>query len=297
MAAKRQWYNTRHPATMPGTLFLVATPIGNLEDITFRAIRVLQGAAVIAAEDTRRTATLLAHYGITTKTTSLHDHNERDRVPALVARLVRGEDVAVVTDAGMPSISDPGYLIVRSAVDAGVRVEVVPGASALTAAIAGAGLPCERVFFVGFAPPRTGERQRWFAEWRGMRGTVVFFEVPHRLKDSLQDLMTTLGNREVVVAHELTKIHESWHRGLVADLLSAGQLPEKGEFTIVVGERVQSPVDEERPTGESIAIEFGKLTNLSGLTRKDAISELAKKHGLPKRQVYSLIEQCKKSVE
>jgi 16S rRNA (cytidine1402-2'-O)-methyltransferase len=297
MAAKRQWYNTRQPATMPGTLFLVATPIGNLEDITFRAIRVLREVSVIAAEDTRRTATLLAHYGIATKTTSLHDHNERSRVPAIVERLRRGEHVAVVTDAGMPSIADPGYLVVRAAIEAGVRVDVIPGASALTSAIAGAGLPSERVSFVGFAPARTGERCRWFSGWKDLPGTVVFFEVPHRLSDSLRDLMATLGDREVVIAHELTKIHESWHRGFVSHLLSEQQLPAKGEFTVVVGERIQSAAEEPAAGMDLIVKEFGELTNSSGLSRRDAISELAKKHRLPKRQVYSLIELGKKSIE
>jgi len=282
---------------MSGTLFLVATPIGNLEDITFRAIRVLRDVSVIAAEDTRRTATLLAHYGIATKTTSLHDHNERSRVPALVERLRRGEDVAVVTDAGMPSISDPGYLMVRSAVEADVQVQVVPGASALTTAIAGAGLPSEQVSFVGFAPARSGERRRWFGRWKVLPGTVVFFEVPHRLNESLQDLMTILGDREVVIAHELTKIHESWHRGFVSHLLESQELPQKGEFTVIVSERVRRATEEKAANTDAIVEEFGELTNSSGLTRKDAISMLAEKHGVPKRQVYSLIEASKKSVE
>ena len=150
---------------MPGTLFLVATPIGNLEDMTFRALRVLREVALIAAEDTRRTATLLAHYRIDTPTTSLHDHNERTRVPALLKRLTSGEHVAVVTDAGMPSIADPGYHIVKAAIDAGIRIEVIPGASALTSAIAGSGLPADQVSFVGFAPARAGERSRFFADF------------------------------------------------------------------------------------------------------------------------------------
>ena len=282
---------------MPGTLFLVATPIGNLEDMTFRAVRVLKEVALIAAEDTRRTAILLAHYQIGTRTTSLHDHNERSRVPALVKRLESGESIALVTDAGMPSIADPGYLAVRAALDAGVRVEVIPGASALTSAIAGSGLPADVVSFVGFAPARAGERGRFFANFSNARGTLVFFEAPHRLRDSLAALREALGDRQIAVAHELTKLHESWHRGFVSEVLLSDALPERGEFTIVVGERVNGAADEvhESPTPEAIVAEFGELTKTTSGDRRSALLELARRHQLSRKAVYSLIERGKKS--
>jgi 16S rRNA (cytidine1402-2'-O)-methyltransferase len=298
MAAKPKWYNTLHPATMPGTLFLVATPIGNLEDMTFRAVRVLKEVALIAAEDTRRAAILLGHYQIGTPTTSLHDHNERSRVPALVKRLESGESIALVSDAGMPSIADPGYLAVRAALDAGLRVEVIPGASALTAAIAGSGLPADVVSFIGFAPAREGERGRFFGSFSNVRGTLVFFEAPHRLRDSLAALLKHLGDRQIAVAHELTKLHESWHRGFVSDVLSSEDLPDKGEFTIVVGGQVNPAAADgecESPSPEAIVAEFGELTKTNSVDRRGALLELARRHQLSRKAVYALIERGKKS--
>jgi 16S rRNA (cytidine1402-2'-O)-methyltransferase len=285
---------------MSGTLFLVATPIGNLEDMTFRAVRVLREVALIAAEDTRRTGTLLAHYQIATPTTSLHDHNERSRVPTLVKHLQAGENLAVVTDAGMPSISDPGYLMVTAALEVGAQVEVIPGASALTTAIAGSGLPADLVAFRGFAPARTGERDRFFSEFRQIPGTAVFFEAPHRLRESLKSLLENAGDRRVAVAHELTKLHESWHRGFVSQLIADKGLPEKGEFTVVVGEEVRKLDGHKQADSldpQAIALEFGELTKTSGLDRREALSELARRHQVPKRSVYALIERAKKLAE
>jgi 16S rRNA (cytidine1402-2'-O)-methyltransferase len=284
---------------MPGTLWLVATPIGNLEDMTFRAVRVLREASVIAAEDTRRTANLLSHYDIGTPTLSLHEHNERARIPQLLARLQAGQHVAVVTDAGMPGLADPGYRIVRAALDEGIRVEVIPGASALTTALAGSGLPVDRVAFVGFAPPRDAERRRWFEQFRDWDGTLVFFETPHRLRQSLASLADVLGNRPAVVAHELTKLHESWHRGHVTEIVAMETLPTKGEFTVVIGPSDGPPqaAAEGRPTLERISAEFGQLTDSDGLSRRDAISKLAVRYGLPKRSVYGMVEDAKRSGE
>ena len=285
---------------MPGTLFLVATPIGNLEDMTFRAVRVLREVSVIAAEDTRRTGTLLAHYQIDTPTTSLHDHNEKSRVPMLVKRLQAGENLAVVTDAGMPSISDPGYLMVTAALEAGALVEVVPGASALTTAIAGSGLPADLVAFRGFAPARAGERERFFKEFRLTPGTSVFFEAPHRLRESLKSLLENAGDRRVAVAHELTKLHESWHRGFVSQVLADEGLPDKGEFTVVVGEEERKL--DGQPLADSldpkdVASQFGELTKIVGLDRREALAELARRHQVSKRSVYALIERAKKLAE
>jgi 16S rRNA (cytidine1402-2'-O)-methyltransferase len=285
---------------MPGTLFLVATPIGNLEDITFRAIRILREASVVAAEDTRRTATLLAHYGIRTPLTSLHEHNERVRVPALINRVRAGETVAVVTDAGMPGISDPGYRVVQAAREAGdIRIEIVPGASALTAAVSGAGLPTDRLTFLGFPPARQGQRTRWFEALEKVGGTLVFFEAPHRLLDCLVDLRKALGDREVVIAHELTKLHESWHRGFVSDLLTTQSLPQKGEFTVVVApsRNADGPAYPITESLSRIASEFGELTKNGELTRREAIAQLAQRHQLSKRTVYALVEKAKQSVK
>jgi 16S rRNA (cytidine1402-2'-O)-methyltransferase len=279
---------------MPGTLVLVATPIGNLEDITLRALRVLREASVIAAEDTRHTAKLLTHFGIATPTVSLHDHNERRRIPGLVARLQAGDTVAVVTDAGTPGISDPGFRIVRAALEADIRVEVVPGASALITAVVGAGLPVDTVSFVGFAPARSGERRRWLAGLATFPGSVVLFEAPHRLRPMLEAVREVLGNRQVALAHELTKLHESWHRGTISQVLSSETLPEKGEFTIVIGPADKGRPGHKAPTADHMGSEFGQLTGHGSLSRRDAIAELARRHALPKRTVYALVEEAKK---
>jgi len=193
---------------MPGTLFVVATPIGNLEDITVRALRVLRSVAVIAAEDTRRTAQLLARHAIATPTTSLHEHNESRKASGIVERLARGEDVALVSDAGTPTVSDPGGRLIRAAIDAGIRVEPLPGASAVLAALAVAGFDTEAFAFFGFPPIRSADRKRWFERVAAVRGTVVFFEAPHRILPTMDELRRTIGDCEVLVARELTKVHE-----------------------------------------------------------------------------------------
>src|SRR5262245_55520445 len=182
----------RSRPTMPGALVLVATPIGNLEDMTLRGLRTLREANLIAAEDTRHTGKLLTHFGITTPTVSLHEHNERSRIPELLERVQRGERVAVVTDAGMPAISDPGFAAVAGALAAGLKVEIVPGVSALTTAVAGAGLPTETLTFVGFPPSRAGERARWLTGWRDIPGVLILFEAPHRLKATLNAMLRAL---------------------------------------------------------------------------------------------------------
>src|SRR5437773_8319750 len=190
---------------MPGTLFVVATPIGNLEDITVRALRVLREVAIIAAEDTRRTAHLLARHAITTPTTSLHEHNESKRAPTLIARLKKGDDIALVSDAGTPTISDPGGYLIRMAIDAGLRVEPIPGASAAMAALAVSGLPTESFSFLGFPPTRSKARTEWFERLRTVAGTVIFFEAPHRIRETLRELQETIGDCPDVVGRELTK--------------------------------------------------------------------------------------------
>ena len=286
---------------MPGSLFVVATPIGNLEDITLRALRVLRQVDLIAAEDTRRTGHLLTHFGITTRTTSLHEHNEKNRVPALIQQVVGGLQLAVVTDAGMPSVSDPGFLVVRSAIDAGVKVEVVPGASALTTALTGSGLPADEVLFLGFAPSRSAERKRWLAEKLGMAaGTSVIFEAPGRLTALLADMRATLGDRYVVVAHELTKVHESWHRGWLSDLTndegSAG-LPRRGEFVVLVSDQKRDSQEAEKapPSDGEVAAMFELVRSAPDVSRRDAINQVATTFALSNKAVYAIVERTKVS--
>jgi 16S rRNA (cytidine1402-2'-O)-methyltransferase len=221
-----------------GTLQVVATPIGNLADLSSRARAVLAAAAVIAAEDTRHTRVLLQSLGLTTPLLSLHAHNEAQRVPELLARLARGEDVALVSDAGTPLLSDPGFELVRSAATAGFEVRTVPGPSAITAALAVAGLPTRRFCFEGFLPARAGERRAALAQLAREPRTLVFFEAPHRIVATLEDLAAQLGAaRQAVVARELTKAHETLYRGTLAELVTVAQADQnfaRGEITLVV---------------------------------------------------------------
>ena len=218
---------------MPGTLFVVATPIGNLEDVSARALRVLREVTVIAAEDTRRTAQLLARFAIPTPTTSLHEHNEKKKMAALVERLQRGEAIALVSDAGTPTISDPGLQLIRAAIEAGVRVEPIPGPSAAMAALAVSGLPTDTFTFLGFPPVKGSERSRWFDEVRAAGRTVVFFEAPHRIRQTLQQLLDALGDAEIAVGRELTKAHEELVRGPISVVIGSLGEP-RGEYTVVV---------------------------------------------------------------
>jgi len=278
---------------MPGTLFVVATPIGNLEDITVRALRVLREVAVIAAEDTRRTAHLLARHGISTPTTSLHEHNESKKAPTLIARLQKGDDVALVSDAGTPTISDPGADLIRLAHEAGVRVEPIPGPSAAMAALAVSGLPTDTVTFLGFPPARAKPRIEWFERLRTLGGTVVFFEAPHRIRETLRALQQVVGDCEVAVGRELTKIHEELVRGPISSVqkrLSS----ELGEFTIVA--RIQIAADESRaaPSNSELAHEFGELTAEEASSRRRAVKTLARRYKLAPNEVYAAIEAAKK---
>lgn len=222
-----------------GLLYVVATPIGNLEDLSMRARRMLESVDLVAAEDTRHTRRLLTHFGIRTPLFALHEHNEREVAPELVARLLAGKSVALVSDAGTPLVSDPGYRLVRAAAEAGVVVSPVPGPCAAIAALAAAGLPTDTFVFLGFPPPKPEARRRLLAEVRGEVRTLVFYESVHRCGDLLADLASELGeNRPVVVARELTKQHESFHRGRAGDLASAwaeGAITPRGEFVLCVG--------------------------------------------------------------
>jgi 16S rRNA (cytidine1402-2'-O)-methyltransferase len=222
----------------PGTLFLVATPIGNLEDMTFRAVRVLKEASIVAAEDTRRTRRLLDHFGVGTSIVSLFEHNERARIPQLLGRLAAGQSVAVVTDAGSPAIADPGFPLVRAAVQAGVRVVPVPGPSAVIAALQVSGLPTDAFTFAGYLPPRTAARRRRLGELAERRETLVAFETPHRIDQTLDDLDAVWGDRTICLCRELTKRFEDVVRGTAAEV-RAQLSPERrrGEFVLVLSGR------------------------------------------------------------
>src|SRR5688572_6836744 len=233
---------------MPGKLYVISTPIGNLEDMTFRAVRHLREVQLVACEDTRQTRKLLTHYGIETATISYHEHNEAARARELVERMVSGQDVAIVSDAGTPLVSDPGYRLVRAAVDAGIVVIPVPGASAILAALASSGLPSDAFRFGGFLPAKSGQRRRLLEELADERATLIFYETPHRIVQALEDIHATLGNRLVAVARELTKVHEELLRGTALEL--AAILREratiKGEMTLLI-DRGQAPVNDDTP--------------------------------------------------
>lgn len=278
---------------MPGTLFVVATPIGNLEDITARALRVLREVSVIAAEDTRRTAGLLARYAIRTPTTSLHEHNETRKSSSLIARLDRGDDVALVSDAGTPTLSDPGQRLIRAAIDAGLRVETIPGPSAVIAALSVSGFPLSTFTFLGFPPTKSSDRKSWFDRLRTLSGTVVFFEAPHRVAQTLSDFQRVAGDCQVVVARELTKAHEELVRGPISDVIS-GLGEARGEFTIVafIGQsaNISTPC---LPTDAQVLRIFGDMTKLAKLSRKEVIKAIAKEYGIAPNEVYAAVERAK----
>jgi 16S rRNA (cytidine1402-2'-O)-methyltransferase len=279
------------------TLFLVSTPIGNLEDMTFRAIRVLREVALIAAEDTRRTAKLLSHFDIHTATTSFYEQVEHEKTPRLLARLAAGESIALVSDAGTPGISDPGYRLAKAAIAAGVRVEAVPGASSVLTALVSSGLPTDEFSFLGFPPPKAQARDRWLAELASRKETLVLFEAQHRLRETLTAVARIFGERPIALARELTKIHEELVRGTTISVLTA--LPEpRGEFTIVLagaGEATAPP--EPMPSGSDLLSVFCQLTEREGMSRRDAVNALSSRYGLASKVVYKAIEDAKSSVE
>ena len=267
---------------MPGTLFVVATPIGNLEDITLRALRVLREVAIIAAEDTRRTAHLLARHAIATPTTSLHEHNETQKSASIVARLLRGDHVALVSDAGSPTIADPGQRLIADAIAAGVRVEPIPGANAAIATLMVSGLPVESFSFFGFPPSRGKDRKEWFEEVRNRGGVVVFFEAPHRIVATLKQLSATAGDCQVILGRELTKAHEELVRGPISVVLTRLPKP-RGEFTVVAN-LVGRP---------DTVDELGETTENIPSSRRKAVASLARVLGLAPNDVYSALEQLR----
>jgi len=276
---------------MSGTLYVVATPIGNLEDVSMRALRILREVSLIAAEDTRRTGRLLQHYSISTRTTSLHAHNEREKTPRLVEQLMRGESIALVSDAGTPLVSDPGRALVNAARAAGVRVEPIPGPSAVLTLLSVAGFTDREFSFVGFPPHRAKDRKTWFATLAARADTVVFFEAPHRIEATIGEMTDIIGPQRVVaVGRELTKAHEQ----VVICPISAvlGQLTSlKGEFTIAVSPAAPvSEVPAAPPSGDELRREVGLMTQNGATSRRDAVKRVAERHGLAVNDVYRLIE-------
>ncbi len=280
---------------MPGTLFVVATPIGNLEDITVRALRILREVSLIAAEDTRRTAHLLARHATATPTTSLHEHNEAGKSASLIERLRGGDHVALVSDAGTPTVSDPGGQLIRAAIDAGIRVEPIPGPSAVLAALAASGLPTDSFSFLGFPPTRAKDRKLWFARVKSLAGTVVFFEAPHRIRETLLELQRTVGDCPVAIGRELTKVHEELVRGPISVALERLS-DDRGEFTVVamIGQSTDN-MAVTAPSQVELALEIGRMTASVGLTKRKAINIVARKHGLTPNRVYDAVEAAKKS--
>lgn len=272
---------------MAGTLYVVATPIGNLEDITFRAARTLAQVSVIACEDTRQTRKLLDHLGIRVPLISYHEHNERDRTPELIERLQNNESVALVTDAGTPLVSDPGYRVVEAAVAAGVAVTPIPGPSAMLAALSASGLPTDAVWFGGFLPPQSGKRKRVLETIRDLEATAVFYEAPHRVVEALADIEAVLGDRRVVCAREITKMHEEFLRGRAAECRKALEARDsvRGEFTILIAKSDGAVAEHALPVPDAVA-----AYEQQGMARMDAIKRVAKERKLPKRDVYKAVE-------
>jgi 16S rRNA (cytidine1402-2'-O)-methyltransferase len=267
---------------VPGRLYVVATPIGNMEDITYRAVRVLGEADLIACEDTRHTRKLLDHYGIRKPTISYHEHNEVERSAELAERLRQGETIALVSDAGVPLISDPGYRLVRAALDLGIEVQPVPGPSAVLAALSGSGLPTDSFHFGGFLPAKAGARARALESMAGETATLVFYEAPHRILETLEAIELLLGPRPVVVARELTKIHEEFVRGTAGQVRAALSARDalKGEITLMIGKAAAPP-----PDSTSIEDAVAGLER-AGTSRMEAIKQVARQRGISKRVVY-----------
>jgi 16S rRNA (cytidine1402-2'-O)-methyltransferase len=269
---------------MPGILYIVATPIGNLEDMTLRAIRTLKEADVIAAEDTRHTQVLLKHFAIKTPLTSYHEHNEQAKTGQLVTRLERGESIALVSDAGTPAISDPGYRLVVASIGAGIGVVPIPGPSALIAALSAAGLPTDGFDFRGFLPARKQERRSKLQELRDGRCTMVFYETPHRLKESLDDVREILGDRRMVLAREVTKLHEEFLRGRISEVIGeVSQREIRGEMTLVIEGCSGSNTASE----EALREEIDKLKG-EGMRVKEIAEIVGEKYGYSKKEIYRL---------
>ena len=273
---------------MPAPLYLVATPIGNLEDITLRAIRILRDVvARIACEDTRQTQKLIDHLGIRKPLISYHEHNEQSRTPELIDALKAGESIALVSDAGTPLVSDPGYRLVASAIKEGISVIPIPGVSAALTALSASGLATDDFRFVGFLPAKSGARQRFLEELKEERSTTIAYESPHRILEALEDVERTMGPRQVVVARELTKLYEEFIRGTAGEVRQTLQARPsiKGEITLVIGKP-------EENTAEGDPLAEVKKLEASGMSRMEAMKSVAKRFGMGKRDLYRMLEEA-----
>jgi 16S rRNA (cytidine1402-2'-O)-methyltransferase len=277
----------------PGKLFLVGTPIGNLEDITFRALRTLKEADLIACEDTRRTQQLLNHYSIKTPTISYHEHNELTRAPELVLQLEEGSHIALVSDAGMPVISDPGHRLVSLAIRHNIPVIPIPGASAFVAALSAAGLPVDKFRFLGFLPSQKTKRRKALEELKDASKTLVFFEAPHRVLEALADVRDVLGDPPVVVAREVTKVHEEFLRGTASEVLAQlRKKPVKGEITVLAAPQLATP---RGSTGSSpIQEEVERVMAAEGLGERSALKVVARRRGVSRSEAYRQLQAEKK---
>jgi 16S rRNA (cytidine1402-2'-O)-methyltransferase len=281
---------TEHEAGT-GCLYLVATPIGNLEDITLRAVRILKEADVIACEDTRQTQKLLHHYGIRKEMVSYHEHNELTRSPELVIELEQGAKIALVSDAGTPGISDPGHRLVTLCLRHHIPVVPIPGPSALVAALAASGLPTDEFLFVGFLPPRSGARRKALDALKAESRTLIFYEAPHRVVETLADASDILGPRPAVIAREVTKLHEEFLRGLLPELLeTARKHAPRGEITLLIG--VGDPQAQQQADPRvSLKQRVEQLEAEAGVDRKAALKQAARERGLGKREAYKQLLQ------
>ena len=278
----------------PGTLYLVGTPIGNLEDITLRALRVLKEVDLIACEDTRQTSKLMNHYGIDKPTISYHEHNEMTRAAELIVHLERGDNVAVVSDAGMPGISDPGYRLVTLAIRHHIPIVPIPGAAAFVSALVASGLPTDSFRFGGFLPPKSGARRTALEAIRTSPRTQIFYEAPHRLIEALRDVIDVLGpDRHVVVAREVTKLHEEFLRGRAQDLLqqleNRGEV--RGEITLLIGKAEQSASTP--AASKSVAQRIHELVSSEKLDEKSALKQAAREFGLSRSEAYRELQRLK----
>lgn len=275
---------------MPGILYVVATPIGNLEDVTLRALRTLREVSLVAAEDTRRTSKLLQHYSISTPATSLHEHNEHVKTPRLIDRLRAGESIALVSDAGTPAISDPGARLVAAAHAAGIAVQPVPGASALTSIVSASGLTDAEFSFVGFPPGRSSSRKQWFSDLAVHPYAVVLYEAPHRIVQTLKDISDFVGNRRVAIGRELTKIHEQLVIRPIKNWI-ADPPPAQGEFVLLVFPPEEPDLAEQVEIQPAfLAEQFWLVTKNTQASRREAIRQVAKKFGVSARTVFDAIE-------
>lgn len=268
---------------MTGTLYIIATPIGNLEDITYRAVRILGEVDLIAAEDTRHSLKLLNHFNISKPMTSYFDHNQQFKGERILNSLRQGRSVALISDAGTPCVSDPGFQLVRAAAQEGIAVIPVPGACAAVAAISGSGLPSDIFTFAGFPPARQGKRRTFLADLTGLPGTLVLYEAPHRLEETLRDIGEVLGERSIVVARELTKIHEEFIRGAITDVMAA-ITPDKARGEVVI---LIAPGEQVRQAAEPLDKLLRKLLVDDKLSVKDAARKAAELTGVSRNEAYS----------